>query len=216
MMIAALAAAATAALCYVGVLSLMGILMQSETLEAFARFLVGDLIGMLIVSPTILLVASKRLRPLPLLEAVAVLATVVLALATIFLVPHANELQLFYLLLVPLVWSALRGGIAGVAISLSVIQIALILTVRAPFTSASSILPFQILMIWLAASGLIFGVLVVQQRAVATRLQYQQLALGRALRLRAMGEVAAGIAHEVNQPLTTIKALAGVLRNELT
>lgn len=215
LMTAALAAATMAALSYVGVLSLMGILMQSETLEAFGRFLVGDLIGMLIVSPMILLAASRRLRPLSLLESGALIATIVLALAAIFLLPHANELQLFYLLFVPLVWSALRGGIAGVTIALSAIQIALILTVRAPFTSVSSIIPFQVLMIWLASSGLIFGVLVAQQRAVATRLQYQQLALGRALRLRAMGEVATGIAHEINQPLTSIKALAGVLRNEL-
>ncbi|MEZ5843899.1 MAG: ATP-binding protein [Hyphomicrobiaceae bacterium] len=215
LMAAALAAATMAALCYVGVLGLMGILMQSETLEAFGQFLVGDLIGMLIVSPLVLLAASRRLRPLSLPETGALIATIALALAAIFLVPHANELQLFYLLFLPLVWSALRGGIAGVAITLSVLQIALILTVRAPFTSVSSIVPFQVLMIWLASSGLIFGILVAQQRAVATRLQYQQLALERALRLRAMGEVATGIAHEINQPLTTIKTLAGVLRNEL-
>ena len=171
---------------------------------------------MLIVTPTILLAATNGLRLRIGWEVFAQVALIVLALAAIFGLPHAREYQLFYLLFVPLLWSAFSNGVAGAALALCVIQVGLITIVNAPFMAPVSLMSFQILMIWLAATGLIFGSLVGQQRAAALRLRYQQMALERALRLQSMGELASSIAHEVNQPLTSIKALAGVLGREMT
>jgi C4-dicarboxylate-specific signal transduction histidine kinase len=68
----------------------------------------------------------------------------------------------------------------------------------------------QVLMIALAITGLIVGSIFSEREAASARIQEQQNALSRAMRLRAAGEIAAGIAHEVNQPLTAIRSYAAV------
>jgi C4-dicarboxylate-specific signal transduction histidine kinase len=71
------------------------------------------------------------------------------------------------------------------------------------------------LMISLSATGLVLGSLVGQQQAATARIRQQQLALNRALRVRTMGEIATAIAHEVNQPITSIKAFGGVANDAI-
>jgi C4-dicarboxylate-specific signal transduction histidine kinase len=53
-------------------------------------------------------------------------------------------------------------------------------------------------------TGLAFGVIVDTQRRAQQQLRLQQEALHRASRLGTMGEFAAAVAHEINQPLTAI------------
>jgi C4-dicarboxylate-specific signal transduction histidine kinase len=59
-------------------------------------------------------------------------------------------------------------------------------------------------MVVLAITGLAVGVLVSEQSRVQQQLRLNQEALGRAFRLGTMGEFAAALAHEINQPLTAI------------
>ncbi|MEQ8817189.1 MAG: MASE1 domain-containing protein [Thalassobaculum sp.] len=214
LMATALGASAMAAFSYDAVLILAGILEPDEIPDAFLRFFVGDLIGMLIVTPALLLLFHRRL-PTPGWEVVAPIATMVLAFGAIFAVPHAREFQLFYLLFVPLLWFSFRDGIAGAAIALCLIQVGLIVAVSLRRDALADLVSFQMLMISLAATGLVFGSLIDQQRAAALRLRQQQMALGRALRLRSMGEVATSIAHQINQPITSIRTYAGLAREAL-
>ena len=79
----------------------------------------------------------------------------------------------------------------------------------------ADLVSFQMLMVSLAATGLVFGSLIDQQRAASLRLRQQQVALGRALRLRSMGEIATSIAHQINQPITSIRTYAGIAREAL-
>ena len=214
-MLLALGAAAIAALSYVAVLRLAGLLQDSEIVEGFVRFVVGDLIGMLIVTPLLLLAFSRRLWPVVTWEAPLQFLAIVLAFGAIFAVPHASEYQLFYLLFLPLLWSTFKGGVAGAAVALSVIQVGLILALHLRHGAIADLISFQMLMISLSATGLVLGSMVSQQQATSTRLRHQQLALGRALRLRSMGEIATAIAHEVNQPITSIRTYTGIARDAL-
>ena len=59
-------------------------------------------------------------------------------------------------------------------------------------------------MVVLAVTGLAVGVLVDAQQRTQQQLRLQQEALHRAARLGTMGEFAAAVAHEINQPLTAI------------
>ena len=97
----------------------------------------------------------------------------------------------------------------GATIALAVIQVGLIIALHMRHHPAGDLTSFQVLMISMAATALVFGSLVREQQTAAARLRSQQMALSRALRLRSMGEIASTIAHEVNQPITSIKTFAG-------
>jgi len=215
LMTSAVCAATTAALSYVTVLGLAQILADREIGEEFLRFLVGDLIGMLIVTPMVSLAFTRGLTPLMTWHAFPQLLAIVVALASIFAIPHAHEYQSFYLLFIPLLWCTFRGGVAGAAAALSVIQIGLIVALHVRQDIVGDLTSFQLLMISLAGTGLVLGSLVSQQQATAVQLRNQQLALSRALRLRSMGEMATAIAHEINQPITSIRTYAGIARDSL-
>jgi two-component system sensor kinase FixL len=57
---------------------------------------------------------------------------------------------------------------------------------------------------------LIVGTIVAEREDAAARLRDQQASINRALRIRSAGEVAATIAHEINQPLTALSTYAGI------
>ncbi len=60
---------------------------------------------------------------------------------------------------------------------------------------------YQAVMLVLATTGLVAGVLVTEHRRTATQLRQHQDSLSHLSRLGSMGELAAAIAHELNQPL---------------
>jgi C4-dicarboxylate-specific signal transduction histidine kinase len=57
-------------------------------------------------------------------------------------------------------------------------------------------------MLVLAMTGLVAGELVTERRRTQSQLRLQQESLSRVARLGSMGELAAAVAHELNQPLT--------------
>ena len=71
---------------------------------------------------------------------------------------------------------------------------------------------YQALMVVLSFTGLAVGVLVSEQQRTQQQLRINQEALNRALRLSTMGEFAAALAHEINQPLTAVANYARVAK----
>jgi signal transduction histidine kinase len=211
----AVAGAALASLAFVGALSLSGFLARGDVVEGFLRFLIGDLIGLLVVTPLALLAATHRPWPAISREAVLPALAIVLALVLIFAVPHAREYQLFHLLFLPLLWCALRWGVAGAAVALAAVQVGLIVALRLRYGEVVNLVSFQMLMVSLSMTGLVLGTLIGQQYAAEERLRQQQLALNQAFRLRSMGEIASAIAHEINQPVTSIRAFAGIAKDAI-
>jgi C4-dicarboxylate-specific signal transduction histidine kinase len=68
-------------------------------------------------------------------------------------------------------------------------------------SAAPDLTTFQTLLLALAASGLVAGVLVTERNRTETQLRLHQESLARLARLGSVGELAAAIAHEINQPL---------------
>ena len=68
-------------------------------------------------------------------------------------------------------------------------------------------------MVVLTLTGLAVGVLVSEQQRTQQQLRLNQEALSRAFRLGSMGEFAAALAHEINQPLTAVANYARVARD---
>lgn len=204
------ATALVAAALAVVILRTTGTIFHNEVVAVAWRAAVGDIIGILVMAPLVFLAFTYR--PWPRLEPLAVIqvASLLGALAIVFGYQEATAFQLFYLLFLPLLWIALSYGPPGAAVSLLVIQLGLIIGAEIRFGPDPGLGALQVLMIALAITGLIVGTIVAEREDSAARLRDQQASINRALRIRSAGEVAATIAHEINQPLTALNTYAGI------
>src|SRR6478735_10505850 len=100
----------------------------------------------------------------------------------------------FYLLFLPLIWIALRGGFAGAVVASAVVQVGVVLGSQGAPLNSHPLMELQALVAALSLTGMFLGVMV-DERERATE------GLKASLRLAAAGEMAGAIAHEINQPL---------------
>lgn len=172
-----------------------------DFLPASLQYWVGDVIGIIVVAPFALFVLTRR-RMLPMtLEALLQFVAIALALLLVFRFPHEQQFQLFYLLFLPIVWLAVRAGSEGVSVGILATQLGLIFGIQLVGAANFNVTAFQALMLVLAVTGLVAGELVTERRRTESQLRLQQEQLARLARLGSMGELAAAVAHELNQPL---------------
>ncbi|MCC7049676.1 MAG: MASE1 domain-containing protein, partial [Alphaproteobacteria bacterium] len=193
---------AAVAASYVGVLVAFGLLTARDFAAAALQFWVGDMIGIAVVAPAALIALTRGRRIRPTIEAAAQLLAVLAALALVFGHAGQHHFQLFYLLFLPIIWMAVRGGLEMVTTGILVTQIGLILGLRLVPAVDVDVTAFQALMLVLTMTGLVAGVLVDEHRSTEVQLRLHQDSLARLARLGSMGELAAAVAHEINQPLT--------------
>ncbi len=195
---------AAAAVGTIAVLAATDLIQPADFTAAAVRLWIGDMIGVAVLTPFLLIVFTRQRLPVlsweMMIQAVAILA----ALALVFGFRHAYSFQFFYLLFLPVIWISIRFGLEGVVAGLLAIQAGLIGAVQITGQSAAAVTSFQILMLILALTGLATGMVVSAQRRTETNLRLHQDALARVARLGGMGEFAAALAHEINQPLTAI------------
>jgi signal transduction histidine kinase len=162
---------------------------------------VGDVIGILGLTPFVLIAFTHR-RILPMSAETAVqFAAIVGALVRVFGSAAEREFQLFYIFFLPVVWIAVRTGIEGVSAGIFFTQLGLIVGVQFLPEQRQELTAFQALMLVLIVTGLVAGQLVSERRRMESQLRLHQDSLARLARLFSIGELAAAVAHEVNQPL---------------
>jgi C4-dicarboxylate-specific signal transduction histidine kinase len=200
-LLVAVVSAAVVASGYVALAVAAGQLPAADFVSAALRYWVGDVIGIIVVTPfTLYALTRRRLLPMS-LETALQLAAILAALALVLGYADERQLQLFYVLLLPIVWMAVRSGSEGVTVGILVTQFGLIVGFILFPEEARDVTAFQALMLILAATGLVAGELVTERRRTEAQLRLQQDSLSRLARLGSMGELAAAIAHELNQPL---------------
>ena len=201
MLVAAISAGFVAPI-YVGLVIAVGLLTVRDFTAATLHYWIGDLIGVLVVTPFALFAFTRR-RVLPLSRETALqCAAVACALALVFGLAREQELQLFYVLFLPIIWMAVRNGTEGVSTGILLTQLGVILGTRFVLQDQPDrLMAFQALMLILAVTGLVAGELVTDRRRMESQLRLHQDSLARLARLNSVGELAAAIAHEVNQPL---------------
>ncbi len=187
--------AAMVAAGYVGSIVAAGLMPAADFVWAVLRYWIGDVIGITVVTP-FALILWKRRDPLrisaeSLLQVLAILA----ALALVF------NYGRFYVVFLPIIWMAVRTGIEGASIGVLITEIGLILGMRLFPSPTPDLTVFQLLLLALALSGLFAGVLITERNRAETQLGLHQESLARLARLGSVGELAAAIAHEINQPL---------------
>ncbi len=200
------AATAIIAILYVGVFALAGVLPPGKLLDSVAQFWIGDVIGVVVTTPALLTLGRVELTATgrPSAETVAQVGALGLALAVVFGSGLGAELKLFYVLFIPLIWIAMRRGVAGTTWAILLVQIGLIVALNFGGHGPGEFLDFQFLMLALALTGLFLGVTVEERRTAEQKLREKQFELDRSLRAAAASELASALAHELNQPLSAV------------
>jgi two-component system sensor kinase FixL len=213
-LLAAVAVGSTAVVtgAYVAMLVAFGVLPAADFARAALRFWVGDVIGITVLTPFLLVLMTRRRPMAPSWEALALVALLLGALWIVFGFAEAFRFQLFYLFFLPVIWTAVRFGLEGVTAGLLLTQVGLIAAMHLTGQGAADVTAYQALMVVLALTGLAVGVLVSEQQRTQQQLRLNQEALSRALRVGTMGEFAAALAHEINQPLTAISNYARLVK----
>lgn len=193
-------------LVYLSSLHLLGLLPSGGWLTGVLQFWVGDAVGITIAMPLFWWLTGERGR-LALRSALLCWETFgysllgLLALGVAFGLGDDSGFKLFYLLFLPIVWASARQGMAGAVVSATLLQIGVIGAVRVLDFSAVTVAELQMLGVVMALVGFFIGGVVDEQRRTSGELR-------QTLRLAAAGEMAAALAHELNQPLTAMGAYA--------
>jgi signal transduction histidine kinase len=211
----AAASACAVAVSYVGLLVAFGLLSVDDFIAAALQFWVGDMIGIAVVAPAALIFLTRAHWVRPARETAAQILAVVAALALVFAYADRHHFQLFYVLFLPIIWMAVSGGLEAVTIGILLTQIGLILGVQFIPVGEIDVTAFQALMLVLAMTGLVAGALVNEHRSTDVQLRLHQESLARLARLGSMGELAAAVAHEINQPLTAAGTYARMVADAL-
>ncbi|MCC6468229.1 MAG: MASE1 domain-containing protein [Alphaproteobacteria bacterium] len=213
------AAAALLALANVGQLMVAKLVMPEDFLAISLRQWVGDVIGIAVVTPTVLRARTWRLPAWgspPTRLAIEGTAAAIAIAAFVWIVfgwEGSDEYKVFYLLFLPVVAIAVRRGLDGACLSLLLTQVGMIVLVQSRGFGSAEVTDFQLLMLSLTVTGLLTGA-VVSDRARAERatrefeqlLRERQSELEHLSRISALGEMASMLAHELNQPMTATRA----------
>ncbi len=194
------------ALAYVGLHASVGALSVADSGKATIQFWIGDAIGIVVTTPLLLQLANRGAMATRRVDAALVLqsATVLLALWIVFGLRATDEYKFFYLLFLPLIWIAISRGLPGAVMASFAIQLGLIAAEDRLTAKGIELWEIQFLMLTLAVTALYLGTVVSERRVAQRALMARDAALNRALRMATAGEVAAAVAHEINQPLSAI------------
>lgn len=193
---------AIVAAAFVGLLYGAGFLPSDSVLPGWLRFSVGDAVGILVTAPLLLVAADaesrRRLRSLVhRSETYLQVALVAVTLWLIFEGLRGDPSHHFYLMFPPVIWIAVRSGMAGAIVAVALVQVGVVLGIHHRSLQALPIIELQSLVAALTLTGLYLGVMVDERERASEGLR-------QTLRLAAAGEMVGAIAHELNQPLTAL------------
>jgi signal transduction histidine kinase len=191
---------------YIGSLLAGGIGTPAHFPEALLSYWVGESVGILVTLPLLLMLSiagrRKQCRDMFLRwETGAQAVAVILALWFVFGRHAEDHFKYFYVLFLPLMWMAARSGMMGAALAAMVIQSGVILGIYFAGHRVVDVFDLQGLLIALSITGFFLGVTVDERERAASELR-------QSLKLAAAAEMAAALAHELNQPLAALTSYA--------
>jgi len=196
------------AVAFVALFAGRGLLPAGEFWYSVMQFWIGDLIGIVVTAPVLLVATRKRNRPALRIgvEGLAQALAIGVALWMVFGAGLPDATSLFYVLFLPVIWIAMRHGIEGAVFGTLATQVGLIVAVVLTGQGRGAVLEFQFLMLAIATTALLLGAAVSERRTIERTLREKQATLDRSLRLAAASELASSLAHELNQPLSAMIA----------
>jgi two-component system sensor kinase FixL len=193
-------------LAYVGTLAFFDLGRGGRYWYGVRRFFIGYSASILVAAPLIFMLFDLAWRRQIAAfsrsgEAWLLVAAIAACVGWVFLQEQRTHVQNFYLLFLPMIWAATRFGLVGAVLALAQIQVGLYFAFHFTGYQPQSVFNLQLMMIALAVTGLLLGVVSDEQRRALRDFR-------ESLKVAAAGEMAAAIAHEINQPLTALSVYA--------
>jgi two-component system sensor kinase FixL len=187
---------------------------------------IGNLVGIITIAPLFLVFgdlarARAYFAEWGFVQLAYFSLTVVLSII-VFGLRETDEFKFFYLVFIPVIAFSARDGIVGAALSVLCTDLCMILILYFRDFEPSTAMELQVLMTSLSATGLFLGAAVTERKFVSQeldasrlRLQETQSSLLQASRISLASEMAAALAHELNQPLSAIRNYVRSVRRQL-
>jgi signal transduction histidine kinase len=187
---------------------------------------VGNLVGIITITPLPFIWESWRdavryIRGWS-VQQWAILAVLIGMSFVVFGLKETDEFKVFYLIFLPVIAFAVKDGLEGAAASVLLSSIAMIAILYWRDYEPSTVAELQFLMIALAGTGLILGASISEKKRVSAALQESHLRLRsaqnsllQASRISLASEMTAALAHELNQPLASIRNFVRSVRRKL-
>jgi signal transduction histidine kinase len=200
----------------VALFCLAGLVGWAAFLEAAVHFWVGDVLGIAVLAPFLLLLLEGRLHAALAYSRLGEYALQLLAIGAalwiVFGIDSSDHFEFSYVLFLPLIWIGLRGGLAAATCGIVVTQLGLVAAIQLKGGyEPGTVAQFQLLLLAVAITGLLLGAVVDAEQ----RLKLRERELAQVARIAATGEMAASLAHELNQPLTALIGFARACQNLL-
>lgn len=197
------------AFAYIAILTGPALLSREDVIRNVATFWVGDVIGIIVFLPLVLMLPRLRQRFwtaqwTDIAETAGQAIAIAAALALLSGEDTADQSRLFYVLFLPAIWIAVRRGSTGAVMASGAIQVGLIAVVTSTQYSPLSVLELQSLMLTLTVTALFLGVVADERREAVAALRGRDEEISRMLRMAAVSEMSSALAHELNQPLAAI------------
>lgn len=191
------------AVLYAGMLLAPDAIATPAGIEVLTRYTIAETAGMLVMVPAAYCLLDIELHAdfigrIINWDTAAYTALIALVLAIALQRPAPQSLA-YYLLFLPLAWAAARQGMAGAVTAAIVLEAGVTIAALRPVAYAAQMPNVQMLVLTLTLSGFLIGIAVDVARRASHELRHS-------LRLAAAGEMAAAVAHELNQPLTALSA----------
>jgi two-component system, LuxR family, sensor kinase FixL len=200
-LVAGCTGAALVALGSVAIFAAAGAIEPGGFIAAAFRYWIGDCLGVGVVTPFLLRLGSFRWRRAVSVESAGQALALAAVWWVVFRFEATDEYKFFYLFFLPISWIALRAGFNGTVAALAALQVALILSIVSEDRDVRTLIELQVLLLALAAVGQFTGIVVDERRMQERARQALRDQLSHLGRLTLGGEIASGVAHEVNQPL---------------
>ena len=157
---------------YVALFTASGVLPQELAFESIAQYWVGDVNGILMLTPLMLAAgdwraAWRKVRA----RSWEVLAQSVLVTILVWLVfglEVSDRVRFFYPLFVPIIWIASRWGTKGALLGALAIQVGLIVAIE-DLNPVTPLIDLQFLMLTLGSTGFLLGAVVTERANALAR-----------------------------------------------
>ncbi len=198
---------------HAGLFVAYGLTPLSSAPDAILASWIGDATGIVVLLPALLLLLTPGGRwrdemHAPGFDLLVFAMGLAIAIWLVFFVERVDDFRFFYVLFIPLIWLAMRRGVAGAAVGTVLIQAAIVVFVLYLNRPVRDFAAFQAMILILGASGLLLGGVVSARHRAELRLRAQEAEAERNARITVVGVMGSALAHEISQPLASIATYA--------